>query len=958
MPIVNAISPAASSFDAATGAAALPVRPTWPSILAQLDLQVRQKPGKVAARDGQRSLTYAELAAQSDLLAHSLALHGIRPGSRVGIGIDHSLEMIVAIFGVLKATAAYVPVDPAYPTDRLRLIVEDSGVSVVLTRPAVVDRLAALPVHLLNVELATLSPGAVSSGRSAVIPGEDSAAIIIYTSGSTGTPKGVVISHGNLAHFVRIVREALAIRPNDIWLQTASISYALQIRQLMTPLSIGATVVLANEDDLHDPRALFELVAAEGVTLMDFVPSHWRACNRVLAQMPAPERSRLLDNRLRQIVSIGEPLTWDVVRMWREEFRHPARLVNIFGQTETTGMVASHVVPPVLPMSDGLVPVGKPVRDTQIHLLDANDRPVADGEVGEIFVSNPCVAQGYWNRPTLTAEKFLPSVTAGDVCGRIYRTGDLARRDADGNLVHLGRMDQQVKIRGMRIDLCDIEASIRHLDAVQDAAVVAAPHDGESELEAYVAIGQGAALTAQGVRSFLRSRLPAHMVPRRIHMVTGLPYLPNGKLDRKTLMQLTAAKACGAAAGGAAACTAAPTNGAAAQTRDSIVESAETLVAPRTAIERTLAALWSQALRVDSVGIYDDFFELGGDSLLAVRTTGQINETLGLKLRAGVLFEAPTIAQLAERLADPLSWSKEEIVVPMQKGNGDLPLFLVHGLGGSVLGYVDLIRALGPEQPVYGLQAVGLNDDDAPDASIEAMAGRYITAMRSVQSHGPYLLAGYCYGGVVAFEMARQLRAAGEQIGLLAILEGYPPGWREHRQPIFSPARLHLLRRSAPLWFSDYRGLGAAGLARRVQWKLQRWQDRSKPGSRACSVDPEEVVADDLSQLPEHRLQLLTAQLQAIRVYRPEPYQGDLILFRARGRTVSQALTGSVDLDLGWRRVVAGHVAVYEVAGSHRNLHLAPYAPALATALSACLAGARQNIFSGQSAPDGATKPD
>ena len=934
-----------------------------------IDRQAAHVPDKTAVVEGPEHTTYAVLAAAANDRAAWLAARGVMPGTRVGIGMERSTEMVLWVLAILKAGAAYVPLDPQYPTDRLRFVVEDAGLQL-----AVVDSLdgawaAGLPLDLIcarsagaAAEQLSLSPTSSSPGTPFVNGATpDRTAYVIYTSGSTGTPKGVEIGHAALAHFVSIVPLALGIQEDDVWLLTASISYAVQVRQLLTPLTVGATIAVADAGDMRDPLRLMETIKCCGATLLDLVPSHWRACNRLLAALPLLERARLLDNRLRQIVSVGEPLTYDLPRTWRHSFGHGARIVNILGQTETTGMFTSYTLPPNLEHSEGVVPVGLPLPGVELHLLDGKGRPVAEGEAGEIYLSTPCLANGYLNRPQLTSQRFLPHPSGLQPGGRIYRTGDLGRRRQDGNLQYLGRSDQQVKVRGKRVDLIEVENYLRHSARVQDAGVIAIQNSQtETEIVGYVAADPEAALSLRAIWADLRLHLPEHALPSQVFRMDVLPYLPNGKLDRQGLAAGLPQE--GTARGEAVPLGAAPACRASGDILSAVSETpppsaAATLCACRLAQETMAAqvgpgsvqslvqAAWAAVLGHEPLCRDDDFFMAGGTSLQAALLAARLGQALATRVPVELIYRAPTVATLTLALNRLLIDGAGAVapaaatspLVLLRAGDEFPPFFLVHGLGGGVVGYADLVQRLPPGCPIYGLQAAGHDGETTPDTTIEAMAARYRQAIHSVQRSGPYRLGGYCYGGIVAFELARQLAAAGGTPQLVAIIEGYAPGWRRrhtvHWRSLLSPQRLRLAACHMPFWWQEYRRLGPDVLRRRIVGKLQSPGRTTGEGGKTALGSAQGLVDDDLSLLPAYRQQLLDAHLQALRCYTPAPYGGDIVLFRGRDLTVSQVMTEPLEANLGWCQL-AGGVTLHRVNGAHRNLHLMPYAASLAAALA------------------------
>jgi aspartate racemase len=899
---------------------------------------------KTAVIDGTRRATYGELAATVAQRGALLAARGVQHGDLVGIALGRSLEMVAWVLAILETGAAYVPLDPSYPRDRLRFVVEDAGL-----RLALVEQDSAwahgLPLELLCAEeeaaTAARLPARSQSFANRAQAGD--AAYVLYTSGSTGVPKGVVVTHAALAHFIGVVPQALGIREDDIWLLTASISYAVQVRQMMTPLAVGATIAVAGDEALRDPVALMQVVKESGVTLVDFVPSYWRTCNRVLTELPEDTRRALLDNKLRQIVSVGEPLTYDLPCTWRHTLGHPAQVVNILGQTETTGMFAAYTLPAGELPFEGVVPVGRPLAGVELQLLDAQGKAAAEGEAGEVYLSTPCLARGYLHRPQLTAQRFLPHPQRG-TSATLYRTGDLARWGADGNLHYLCRVDQQVKVRGKRVDLVEVEACLRHAEGVQDAAVAALLNaDGETEIRGYVTANPHAQLGLRPLWAELRRKLPEHALPRMIYAVEALPYLPNGKLDRQRLALLCDnAGALGLdppCAGDESNCGCRT-----AQQKGTDAPGGED-------ISDLLQACWCEVLGSETACCEDDFFAVGGTSLQAALLAARLGRMLGRRVPVDLIYRQRTFGALGAALGDLRSEQAEGAparggpLVLLRGGAEDAPFFLVHGLGGGVFGYADLVDHLPEGCAIYGLQAAGLEGEEPPDQSIEAMAERFVAAVRTLQPHGPYRLGGYCFGGVVAFEMARQLSAAGEPSALVAIIEGFAPGWRRGHAALLYPERLRLLASSLPFWWQEYRALGAAALRRRIGRKLR--PRRQVPAAMAadgaacapgegCQGLAQDLVDDDLSVLPSHRRRLLDVHMAAIRHYTPGPYAGEVTVFRARRRTISHVVKGPLDKDLGWS-ALAARVTEHEVEGAHRNVHLLPYVLSLAAALSVYL---------------------
>ncbi|MCU1268102.1 MAG: hypothetical protein JWM21_4420 [Acidobacteria bacterium] len=471
--------------------------------------QARLAPDRPAIFCQGRELSYGELNARANQLAAHLRSRGVGSNTLVSIAVERSLEMVVGILGVLKAGGAYVALDPAYPKDRLELMIADSQPAICLTQSELVKQLpqCQAPTLLLDAISYATSKGLADDAGPQYR--DTDLAYVIYTSGSTGKPKGVMIAQGNLGHYLPSMRSATGVTSSDVYLHTASISFSSSVRQLLLPLSVGAGIVIATTDEIRDPLELFATIKQQGVTVIDIVPSYWRSCIDALRSQSASVRAELLDNNLRLILSASEPLLSDLPRAWRFELNHQAELINMFGQTETAGIVATF---PITPGNDGavsVVPLGRPINAARIYLLDDGQRSVADGEWGEICIGGPTVGVGYLNHPELTAERFMRDPFAAAAEARLYRTGDLGRLRRDGTLEFQGRIDNQVKIRGHRVEPAETESALLEQKGVREVAVLATENEpGNFRLVAYVALQPLAAVVLGGRE---RYRLPNNM---------------------------------------------------------------------------------------------------------------------------------------------------------------------------------------------------------------------------------------------------------------------------------------------------------------------------------------------------------------------------------------------------------------------------------------------------------------
>ncbi|HEU5383401.1 MAG TPA: amino acid adenylation domain-containing protein [Ktedonobacteraceae bacterium] len=574
--------------------------------LAQLfEEQVEQSAQALAVTFGQQKLTYRELNERANQLAHYLRHLGVGPEVMVGICVERSLEMVIGLLGILKAGGTYVPLDPAYPKDRLAFILADIQAPVLLTQQQLMQE---LPPHqarviCLDTDWETIARESVTNpGRSAA---PQNSAYVIYTSGSTGKPKGVTIPQQALVNFLWCMREHLALTQQDILLATTSLSFDIAGLELYLPLLVGARVIVASRETAVDGQQLAAMVGASGCTILQMTPTAWRML---------VETGWQGDQKLR-ILCGGEALSQDLARVLLARGKY---LVNLYGPTETTIWSALHEVK----HDDDLVPLGRPLANTQIYILDTAMQPVAIGVPGELYIGGAGLARGYFNHPELSAEKFVPHPFSEEPGARLYRTGDLARYRSHSSIEFLGRIDHQVKVRGFRIEPGEIETTLRQHQTVQDAVVmVREDTPGNKRLVAYLIVDQGQELSVEDLRNYLSSRLPGYMVPSALVFLTAFPLTPNGKVDRKSFP--------------------APTFQEPELKRD--------YAAPRRPIEQLLASIWAEVLTVEQISIHDNLFDLGGDSLRSVQITARTQQ-LGLTITPKQLLRHQTIDRLVNDL--------------------------------------------------------------------------------------------------------------------------------------------------------------------------------------------------------------------------------------------------------------------------------------------------------------------
>ncbi|EKT4069067.1 enterobactin synthase subunit F [Stenotrophomonas maltophilia] len=683
---------------------------------------------------GDAALDYATLEARSFALAAQLRAMDVGPGSVVAVALPRSLELVIALVAVLRAGAAYLPLDLAHPDERLARILASAQPVCVLAAAEDSARMAGVPV------LAPEQWTALSFAAPWADPAPSDAAYVIYTSGSTGEPKGVVIEHRAIVNRLLWMREHYGIRADDRVLQKTPATFDVSVWEFFLPLLCGATLMVAGPDAHRDPTELARLIREHGITTAHFVPS------MLDAFLAAPASEGL---QLRRVFTSGEAL--DAASRDRFHARVHAELHNLYGPTEAAVDVSYW--PASAQDRSRPVPIGFPVWNTRLYVLDARMQPVPVGVAGDLYLGGVQLARGYLGRDDLTTERFLADpFLPGE---RIYRTGDVARWRRDGAVEYLGRSDHQVKLRGLRIELGEIEAALRELPGMDRVEVLLrqdAP--GDARLVAYVPAAHADAVT---LRSHLATRLPDYMVPSAFVGVDHWPVTANGKLDRNALPKPPQLEVAG--------------------------------LAPRTPLEQELALMFAQALgREAPVAVDADFFSLGGDSLSAVHLLLAIEQRWRCDLGLGALFAQPTVAALAVRIAEPPALADHAlgpvIALAATDAAGPTPLFVLHPAGGIAWNYRTLARALQPARPVYGLQSPALDARQPLPSSIEAMANDYVQRVVALQPKGPVHLLGWSVGGILAQAMAVRLHEIGREVGELVLLDAYPSEcWRAEPEP-------------------------------------------------------------------------------------------------------------------------------------------------------------------------------
>jgi len=709
------------------------------SIEQLIEEQAAVRPEAVAVVCEGEKLTYRQLNGRANQLARYLRRRGVGAEVLVGVCLERSLEQMITLVSILKAGGAYVPLDPEAPQERIQYVMRDTQMALVLTQQQLQWRVSGTGADVVSLDRNWGLIGQQSEENlGAEQRAEEHLGHVIYTSGSTGRPKGVMVERGALAAHTRAMINVYGLGPQDRVMQFSSYSADGSLEQILPTLAAGARLVMRGKE-IWSSRQLLEEVTRQQVTVLNLSPTHWQQAQREWARTPR----ELAGTQLRLVILGGEQLAPQVVQQWRELGLGEVRLLNAYGPTETTITATLGEAG----QEQEVITIGRPLPGRTVHILDRGGRPVPRGVVGELHIGGKLLARGYLNQPELTRQRFVPDPFGADRGGRLYRTGDLARYLRDGRIEYVGRADEQVKIRGYRIELGEVEAVLAQHPAVDEAVVVARGDGEDRELVAYVVARTAAPLPEDQLRRYLEERLPRYMQPGTIAQLEKLPRLATGKPDRRRLPEVARGKR---------------------------REEAE-YVAPRLLTQQHLIQIWEELLEPRPIGIRDNFFHLGGHSLLAVQLVDRIEQAYGKRLALSTLLAKPTVEQLAEALEEDEQGRGKTRVVPVRAEGSRRPFFFMHGdwTGGAFYCF-ELARACGPEQPFYVLEPYTFSDQEEPP-TFEAVARVHIEAMREVQARGPYRLGGFCNGGLLAYEMARQLEREGERIEFLGLINPSEP---------------------------------------------------------------------------------------------------------------------------------------------------------------------------------------
>ncbi|WP_038828663.1 non-ribosomal peptide synthetase DhbF [Bacillus subtilis] len=838
----------------------------------QFEKQAALRPDAIAVVYENQALNYAELNERANRLARMLISEGVGPEQFVALALPRSLEMAVGLLAVLKAGAAYLPLDPDYPADRIAFMLKDAKPAFIMTNTKAANHIPPVEnvpkIVLDDPELAeklNTYPAGNPKNKDRTQPLSPlNTAYVIYTSGSTGVPKGVMIPHQNVTRLFAATEHWFRFSSDDIWTMFHSYAFDFSVWEIWGPLLHGGRLVIVPHHVSRSPEAFLRLLVKEGVTVLNQTPSAFYQFMQ--AEREQPDLGQALS--LRYVIFGGEALELSRLEDWYN--RHPEnrpQLINMYGITETTVHVSYIELDRSMAALRANSLIGCGIPDLGVYVLDERLQPVPPGVAGELYVSGAGLARGYLGRPGLTSERFIAD-PFGPPGTRMYRTGDVARLRADGSLDYVGRADHQVKIRGFRIELGEIEAALVQHPQLEDAAVIVREDQpGDKRLAAYVIPSEETFDTAE-LRKYAAERLPDYMVPAAFMTMKELPLTPNGKLDRKALP--------------------APDFAAAVTGRG-----------PRTPQEEILCDLFMEVLHLPRVGIDDRFFDLGGHSLLAVQLMSRIREALGVELSIGNLFEAPTVAGLAERLEMGSSQSALDVLLPLRTSGDKPPLFCVHPAGGLSWCYAGLMTNIGTDYPIYGLQARGIGQREELPKTLDDMAADYIKQIRTVQPKGPYHLLGWSLGGNVVQAMATQLQNQGEEVSLLVMLDAYPNHFLPKKEaPDDEEALIALLA----LGGYDPDSLGDKPLDFEAAIEILR-----RDGSALASLD--ETVILNLKNTYVNSVGILGS-------YKPKTFRGNVLFFRS---TIIPEWFDPIEPD-SWKPYINGQIEQIDIDCRHKDL--------------------------------------
>jgi len=828
-----------------------------------IDECAQQYPDKTAIKFHGRELTYKNLNESANKLAKLLIDSNVKIGDIVGLAVDRSLEMVISLLAILKSGAAYLPLDPEYPKERIEFMLKDSSVKILLTSKKYQAHFRSIATEVLIEDTREKLDGYDIKEPEIEVNGDD-LAYVLYTSGSTGKPKGVMIKHYNLVNFLLSMQKEPGINVNDKILAITTISFDIAALELYLPLICGAQIMLTDAETAKDGRLLLDIIKREHISIMQATPYTWRMILEAGWDKFLPVK----------IICGGEALHKDLVNklIWR-----CSALWNQYGPTETTIYSTQKLI-----KSADDITIGKPIDNTQVYILDECLTNMADGVIGEIFIAGDGVAKGYLNNPELTAERFIDDPFSGRPNDKMYRTGDLGRFNEGGEIQCLGRIDQQVKVRGYRIEPEEIEYTLLKQANIKEAVVIVRDDiPGEPRLVAYLVLAAaengGGRLQKHSVQQALMDTLPEYMVPDDFVLMSSIPITPNGKIDRKSLPK----------------------------PEINLIDRSSEYLAPRSDVERLVTRIWEELMGLEKISIVDNFFALGGRSLIAIQIMARIEHVTGKRLPLATLFKHSTIEKLSVILNIDDDLMRWDSLVAIKPGGSKTPMYIIHGEGLNVLYFNTLAINMDKEQPVYGLQAKGLEGDEPLDV-MEEIATNYVNEIIAQNPSGPYLLAGYSFGGYIAIEMRKQMVAKGKEVKLI-IFDTDAEKSKYKNWLYLLPRKI---KKYLPKLISFLKSV--------VHHPITVLKSEFKNLSQKIFFKP--YSKSDSKKFYQQMKKIKDKLRVALHNYSIEPFDDKVYLYKAK---ICTHYVDDVEF-LGWNKYAKKGVEIYEIPGDHLSMLIPP----------------------------------
>lgn len=823
--------------------------------------QAKKTSKNIALEYGDQRISYGHLQEKINALAHQLVEQGVGEGDVVGVSLPRSEKLVVTLLAIMQCGAAYLPLDPNFPSKRLNFMLEDSEAPFLITTKKILQKIDCQCKVLLQ-EVLFSKLGDYPIRPLALKVEQTSDVYLLYTSGSTGQPKGVPITHKNLINFLTSMAVEPGIKEQDRWLSITTISFDIAGLELFLPLMVGATLVLTDDETVKDTRLLLNILQTKNITILQATPTTWQMLLDAGWTIPLPIKA----------LSGGEPLP---LVLAKKIISQTEELWNMYGPTETT--IWSTIKK--ISASDELITVGRPIANTELYILNENGLPTKQGGIGEIAIGGDGVAKGYWKREALTQEKFMVNTALNK---RLYSTGDLGKLLDNGEVQCLGRKDQQVKIRGHRIELEEIEEVLNGIKDIHSAIVLVK----NNNLIAHVILHNDTVKDKNNYHDWIevmRQQLPNYMVPQQFEIVSKFPTTLNGKIDRKAL----------------------------ATNSNNLGQLKDSLTFANTN-EKIVADIWAECLNISQVKPNDNFFELGGHSMIAIKVMTLLEKRTKKSLPLASLLEHSTVKELASLLNEEKPSSSLNSLIPLQPKGTKTPLFIVHGANYNVLVFEKLAKCLDANQPVYGLQAKGIDGNVQPDDTVEAMAANFIAEMKTIYPEGPFAIAGFSFGGIIAYEMHRQLKAEKKQITVLAMFDSYVYPNYYHSDPT-KKKRLYQLYKLGQLSFVFFNMFSSPkNFKRRInllklafnglylKFKYGKEEQVKRQFNRSTNID--KMHSD------------------AFFKYTIAPQPVTIDLFRA-----SENVYFAHDFKyLGWKKLATKGIRKHKVPGNHNDMFLFP----------------------------------